>query len=203
MPDLYIANDPARDTPFVAWERRNGRIVVHLNVEDVSYWAQIAYQLAHELNHIHANFNEQRDHPHKWLEESLCELASWCTLQHLAGRWREAHDPSRSSYAPALREYVENTQRRLLSAAPDDIQSWLDLQLPTLQVDRYRRNDNAVVAYALLPHATPSLWAAVGYLNRWPVPTGTLFGDYLDDWKAHCPKQLRPCVDDLKRLLIS
>ena len=27
MPDLYIANDPARDTPFVAWERRNGRIV--------------------------------------------------------------------------------------------------------------------------------------------------------------------------------
>ena len=204
MPALHIINEPDRESPRAIYERCNGRVVIYLHTQSARSWSQITYQLAHELNHVQANFAAQRNHGYKWLEEALCELSSWCTLRHLARRWSAAEEVYRRNYAPHLRNYADDTRREQVSDMPDNIPLWLYAKLPELQEDSYRRKDNAIVAAALLPCATPQLWQAVAYLSLWQVPNGTLLADYLDDWRCHCPTPLRPVVTEvMSRLLLS
>ncbi len=81
FPKLHIFNEPSRDCPMVSYEKiADDRTLILLSSIKGNLWAQIAYQLSHELCHIHANYTEQRGHVFKWLEESICELASFCNM---------------------------------------------------------------------------------------------------------------------------
>ena len=90
---LLIVNDPNRKCPRTLYERINGSIPVLLAVKRGTLWSKIAYQLSHELNHVHANFNKQRNHCFKWLEESFCELSSLNTMVRMSEEWT-THPPN-------------------------------------------------------------------------------------------------------------
>ena len=107
FPALLVKNRADGIEPMAAYKPCNGRVVIYLATQGTAYWAQIAYQLAHELTHVHANFTAQRDHEFKWIEEALCELASWCLLHCLATCWQTSADPARHRFAPNLRRYVQ------------------------------------------------------------------------------------------------
>ena len=202
FPALLVNNRAHGASPLAAYEPCNGRVVIYVATEGTDYWAQITYQLAHELTHVHCNFAAQRGHEFKWLEEALCELASWCTLHRLAEYWQTSDDPKRCGFVTPLRKYLQNIERKTAGTIPKNTALWLDERLPLLRQDPYRREDNAVVANALLPHVSVDFWQAVGHLNLWPVEGGTSLSNYLEDWRIRCPLRFQPAVSDVARTLL-
>jgi len=60
-----------QEDPITLFKRVDtGHIRVLLNMRGC-FWAQLAYQFAHELCHVLANFREPFHHSSKWIEESL------------------------------------------------------------------------------------------------------------------------------------
>jgi predicted NBD/HSP70 family sugar kinase len=67
------------------------------------------------------------------------------------------------------------------SVSEADFHVWLTEQLPLLEADQYRRNDNRVVAVHLLPllQYDPSYWQAASYLNTWAGSEDETFRAFL------------------------
>jgi hypothetical protein len=73
----------------VAFKRlQSGDVRVLLNTQG-RYWAQVAYQFAHEFCDVLANVppNDPGWKPSEWIEESLCETASQFALRSMARSW--------------------------------------------------------------------------------------------------------------------
>ena len=189
---LIIKNDSGRDSPEVLYEKSKGADVIWLAVKGAGYWSQISYQLSHELCHLLCNFREQRNHPHKWLEESLCELASLQNMLTMARIWRVIPPlPHVGYYAKHLEEYVQDIVDRETSNCPldEEFYDWLGGRFDLLASDPYRRSDNTIVALRLLPlfMSKPELWKAASFLNRWDCSENQTFSDYLNAWKENSP----------------
>jgi hypothetical protein len=95
--------------PMVLYKRNgDGEYVIHLTVSG-RRWAEYAYEFAHELCHIYANY-QQRPHsaaaPHQWFEEALCETVSLFVLRRMGRRWQE-RGVAYGAYAPLFFEYAE------------------------------------------------------------------------------------------------
>src|SRR5262245_61871033 len=74
-------------TPITLFQRGPaGELRVRLNVEG-TYWAQFAFQFAHEMGHVVCGF-EEYPNPNQWFEETLCETASLFVLGRMAERWK-------------------------------------------------------------------------------------------------------------------
>jgi hypothetical protein len=96
-----------------------------------------------------------------WFEEALCEMASLFVLQKMATGWVKsppyvgaelfaANFPPYIIYIIAL--------HKLDSSA--SLNEWLNLNLPALEQDRYKRTHNIFVSLKLLPlfSTIPDLW---------------------------------------------
>ena len=59
-----------------------GPITVQLAVHD-SYWAQFAYQFAHEFCHALTDYEQLYGSGNEWFHEALCELASVFVLRRM------------------------------------------------------------------------------------------------------------------------
>lgn len=187
FPDLFVWNDPNRTFPLASYDMLQGRELVFLCVKQGNLWAQIAYQLSHELNHIHANFRLNQNHAFKWLEESLCELASWCNMNWMSEVWGEQSSKLHwKSYARHLKEYVEHVKAK--TEIPSDFKSWLRGSLPALMTDQYDRASNRIIAHELLSifDSDPYAWVAISQLNTWKFNTQTTLEQYLDQWGKLC-----------------
>lgn len=187
--------------PMVLYERNgNGEYVIHLTVSGPR-WAEYAYEFAHELCHIYANY-QQRPHSaaaaHQWFEEALCETVSLFVLRRMGRRWQERGAAYRA-YAPIFFEYAElllNEPHRhgALALAP-----WYAANASRLANDPYRRNDNEYCANRLLPlfEAQPEGWKALPYLNAPTAASSLSFSDYLQHWHAAVPPAQRRFVGEL------
>ena len=97
---LVQAFDKHPDAPVhVAWWNQSPRVFfdhspyqIRISARD-TYWCQYVYQFSHELCHVMTGFDRNREHKHKWFEESLCELASLFVLHQLADGWKERPPP--------------------------------------------------------------------------------------------------------------
>ena len=184
VPEAPVHVYPGSGSPQVAWDRRPYR--VRLTARD-TYWSQHVYQFSHELCHVLANFDRVREHPHKWFEESLCELASLFVLHRLSGRFRRRPPPEvleAESYAPHFAGYADQVVERVAGPSRADLPAWVAASLPELEADRYLRHLNRVVAAALLDDflADDSLWRDCGLLNRWDAGSDASFAAHLESW---------------------
>ena len=148
-------------------------------------WCQFAYQFSHEFCHVLSGYESLKDNPNNWFHEVLCELASVFTLRRMAERW-PTNSPylNWADYAEALRNYA---QARLTCPGvklPEGVtlQAWLSSHEEMLRRDRYQREKNALVAYALLPvfESDPTGWNAIQSL---PDSEGCLV-EYFVDWHS-------------------
>lgn len=184
----------------------DGRVSIGLATGD-TYWAQYAYQFAHEFTHALARHSNDwralhRDHgrPNDWLEESLCEAASLFALRAMGREWATAAPyPNWRSFAPALTRYaaqrMEETQRSRSPAG--DFAGWFRAQEAALRADCCQRALNNVVAGELLPlfEAEPAGWETLTCLNRTASREGQSLAERWRDWRRDTPEAGRAFVD--------
>ena len=198
FPKLLILNEPTRDCPMVNFEKIGDQTLIFLSSKQGTLWAQIAYQLSHELCHVHANFSEQQEHCFKWLEESFCELASYCNMLKMSNEWTiNAPLPFMTNYAPSLNQYVQGVVGGI--NPQNQFGEWLSNNLEELKVDQYLRDKNKTVALNLMPLFTKDnkAWQAVGFLNKWPVKTSDSLSDYINSWEEASPNYLKATVREI------
>ena len=154
-----------------------------------TYWSQYVYQFSHELCHVLTNFDRHKEHRHKWVEETLCELSSLFVLHRLAKVWSESPPvgiSKASDFAPNHRKYAKDIETKYTTSPGRDLSDWLAKNIQTLEKCPLRRELNGVVAVALLDRFRdePSLWRDCGWLNYWDPSADATFFDYLESWSA-------------------
>ena len=102
-----------------------------------------------------------------------------------------------SSYAPMLREYVDDTVSDAI--VPKDFKAWLMSRLPNLKKEQYLRDDNRIVACKLRPYFAENQkpWEAIYYLNTWVVHDSDTLESYFEAWAAQCPTSLVGTVREI------
>jgi len=181
-----------------------GEYLAKLDVEG-TYWAQLAYQFAHEFCHILANYGTKSGRKNKWFEESLCEMASLFALRRMAVTWKTAPPyPHWKSFAPALHKYAENlrTSKDRQLPAGTTLAKWYRDNEQDLRKNPSGRTRNGIIANQLLGlfEASPQSWAAVGYLNLDKPDETESFKGYLESWHGHCPEKHKKFVRQIANL---
>jgi hypothetical protein len=135
--------------PYVHLPRPPGEHRVGLCVQGM-FWSQYAYQFAHELTHIISNYELSRPHRQNWIEETICEIASLYAVRQMGKSWiTNPPWPNWSGFATCHEGYVTELLQKPERSLPPNQQlpSWLTLNLPALEGDRYNReltNTNAL-----------------------------------------------------------
>lgn len=97
------------------------RYQVYLSVKN-RYYAQLVFQLGHELCHIFADPRRTN-----WFVESCCEMAALVLLNRMSKLW--SNNPPRAnwrSYAPKFQQYAQNRIRQAREAEePNDRQKYV------------------------------------------------------------------------------
>lgn len=192
--------------PVVLYERGpRGEYTIQLTARG-RFWPAYAYEFAHELCHVYANFERRPNSalaPHQWFEESLCEAASLFVLRRMAVTWRE--EPPNAHWrvhAPAFREYAE-----LLMSEPHRhgnvaLGPWFAKHAAMLAGDPYQRSANEYCANRLLElfEAQPQGWSSLQYLNTPTSASELNFNGYLRHWHGSAPAEQRPFLGKLLSL---
>ena len=176
-------------------------ICIQLTARD-RRWAQFAYQFAHEFCHVLSGYERLQGNPNGWFHESICELASIFILRRMAERWQDRPPfPNWADYAGALSSYVEDCLARPERQLRRDttLSNWLREEEEALRKDQYLRDQNAIVAYSLLPifEEYPEGWNAIRCL---PDST-SMFKDYLQAWALCVEPADRPFVARIAKAL--
>ena len=184
LPDAPVCVARWNQDPRVFYDYRPYEI--RINAHD-TYWCQYVYQFSHELCHVMTNFDRHKEHKHKWLEESLCELASLFVLHRLATTWKD-HPPAEIAgaveFAPHFRAYADDVGN--VQTDRHDLPHWLTKHIDTLEANPFNRELNRTLAVTLLDRflEDPSLWRDCGWLDHWDPSANETFRDYLDSWAA-------------------
>ena len=146
-------------------------------------WAQFAYQFSHEFCHVLSGYQRLEGNPNNWFHEAICELAAVFTLRRMAEQWSSQPPfPNWADYAAALRDYWQDRLSRQETQLSQGVtlRSWLSSNEQSLRNDRYQRQENALVAYVLLPifESNPEGWNAI---RNFPTSSGSV-AEYLLDW---------------------
>lgn len=163
--------------------RTSGMILLHTRPER---WSQAAYQFAHELCH----YMIPDDSPErlKWLEESICETASYYFLRKLTKYWKRIEAPfydcNNNPYADLFTDYVIDDSKKAESFNLFD-----ESEIINLENDRYQRKKNSHIANLLLPifQKHYKTWEAIPYLCS--IPDSLPLKDALREWIQISPQE--------------
>ena len=149
LPAASTGDDPItryRSTPEDSY-------VVLLSARD-KRWSQFSYQFAHELCHVLSGYESLKASLNGWFHETLCELAAVFALLNMAESWNTSPPfPHWKDYATHLSDYANELLIRPERQVPQwsSLAQWITNEEDSLRQDRYQRDKNAIVAYALLP----------------------------------------------------
>jgi hypothetical protein len=182
--------------PIVLYQRGSkGEYIVRLNTGD-TYWAQYAFQFAHEFTHILCVYREG-DSGNLWLEESLCELASLYALRQMSQTWKTRPPyPNWKDYAAKLNDYADERLKKATLPEKMTLAQWYAENAESLSKEGTQREKNLIVAAALLPliEKEPEHWAAVEHLNTGKTKEPRTFAKCLADWHANVPEKHKAFV---------
>lgn len=199
LPPIIVA---PKGGPIVWFQRGiNGEYFIQLDTGG-SYWSQYAYQFAHEFCHVLCNYTGD-EKSNKWLEESICEVASLFALRGMAATWAKTPPyPNWRDFAPNHRKYADD--RLASSKLPPETTfvEWFRQNEAAMRKDACIREKNNVVAAALLPlfEKQPEHWEAVTWLNAQPSRAPRTLAEHLTAWRSSCPPKHRPFVAELARV---
>ncbi|MBQ96756.1 MAG: hypothetical protein CMP30_02015 [Roseibacillus sp.] len=194
VPEFTVEVSRGQHGPIALFQRgKEGQYLVRLATEK-TFWAQYAYQFAHEICHVLCGYdNDYRGN--LWFEETLCETASLYCLQSMSREWR-TNPPYGNwrSYSPALFDYADNIRK-----GRKDYLEILHIGLPAyyqkhaahLSGNPTDRKKNGAMALAILTllERNPGHWDAIRWLNSSPSPQGETFLHYLTKWHRAVPPQ--------------
>lgn len=176
-----------------------GEYIVLLNSGD-RLWAQVAYQLAHELGHVLCR-DLRPGAPQQWLEESFCEAMSIWTMEQMAKTWKTAPPyPNWASYAGNLQKYVDNVRASV--EHPESIHTWYAEQREHLDATPADRPKNRIVAEEIVKQGLdrPKFLQAFLYLRK-NEPAANTIEAVLQSWRAACPDEMQTVPAEMAELL--
>ncbi|MEZ5477451.1 MAG: hypothetical protein R3E95_08195 [Thiolinea sp.] len=206
LDEIIVRND--EKGPISLYERGSqGEYIILLDVKD-RYWAQLAYQFAHETCHLLTNYDLAPNNVtrQQWFEESLCEAFSLFTLKRLAEQWRQdAPYANWTPYAAELQKYADNMLDQQHRSFAPDLRAWYRKQREVLEDNPYAHDRmlNEKVATHLLKilQSRPQDWAAINYLNLGEDTDDHSLSKYLNDWYSNTPAEYRQTVAEIQQLL--
>jgi len=180
----------------------DGRIQIGLSVQG-TYWAQCAYQFAHEFCHALAGHTNDwtkcwldLGHANKWLEEALCETASLFALRAMSKSWESKPPyPNWKSFAPKLADYakerIDHADHQL--PANTSFSTWFRQEERSLRRNGTQRAKNTMIAKELLPlfEATPSGWEAITAFNLTEREPQKELSNLFAQWQKAAPDQAK------------
>ena len=180
-------------------------VLIYLATQDRS-WCQYSYQFSHELCHnvVDIDYPPENDR-FGWLEESICELASLCTLNKMSITWQTNPPyPNWIDYSNSLSDYVLEIIKDKNNILEITFFEWLNNNLPELFNDRCKRSENRIIALHLLPIFTkkPELWKAIQYLKSIIVKGNMSLNEYLLEWKNTIPSALHSDFNNIIDIFI-
>ena len=182
-PTLRIENSVAG--PMVLHQRGGkGECTILLNTKD-RRWCQYVFQFAHELGHIICDYQKDSSSI-RWLEESICEVASLFVLRQMeeAWKWTSLHkqDPL---YAAEFTRYFQARINMVEEVPNEEFKFWWKQRLPSLETNAMHRRTNLVIAKKLLPLFLQSpkiAWNACRTLNQNKPHSHSSFKDTVHAW---------------------
>lgn len=146
-----------------------------------SNWAQITYQLSHELCHFFI-YDGIKIQNYKWFEETLCELSSLFFLKQMSKYWNASIVPEKKFYHSAFESYFNSTISNVekVSLAEAGKNSMLASYLANHNVDRLK---NRYFAVKLLPifEKNNALWKSVPDIAT--ITEASDFRRFLLEWE--------------------
>jgi hypothetical protein len=199
---------PNEGSPITLFDHTaDQRVAIGLNCRD-TFWAQYAYQFAHEFLHALAGHsNDWRKprlkgkKPNHWLEESLCETASLFALRAMAKSWKtDPPYPNWKGFADALHRYAGERMAATRKEFPDDDDKnflrWFRGEEKSLREHATQREKNNRIALRLLPllEKEPAGWEAMTFFNLGERGPDTTLAEHFRIWQKETPEKLRPFV---------
>ncbi len=191
-------------SPIVDYQHRaDGRVAIGLNVAGM-FWAQFAFQFAHEFCHALAGHSNdwqklwiKEPKANLWFEESMCETASLFALRAMGRQWATAPPyPNWRSFAPDLTTYAENRLQQARQSLTKPFAEWFASEEASLRSDAGQREKNLQIAAQLLPlfEAEPSGWEAVTYCNFGTPVADQALNVYFKEWAQNSPVAQQPFI---------
>lgn len=193
--DFTIIIDPKFRNPYCEYSTKS----IYLKTLPFS-WCQIAYQFCHELCH----FVISNPKPNKilWLEESICEMASYYFMEQLSNHWKKHYKHYMSSdnkpYYKFFKEYVDNDKKKAIFFNIDSLKNNTEI-LSSLQKDGINREYNANIAIQMLPifKSYPGLWKTISCFKN---IHSTELETFLIEWNNLSPKYLKKGMKEIMKL---
>lgn len=188
------------------------RIVIGLCTQDL-YWAQYAYQFAHEFCHAVLDHTDERQqvwhgvkYTNHWLDETFCEAASLFALRAMSKSWeKKAPYSNWSGFAPKLASYAEDHLKRPEHRLPNDTSfgDWFAQELPTFRQNSTQRAKNTIVAAQLLPvfERDPAGWGTLPRLKTTPRDAERSLKEHLERWRSEVRAEQRSFVEAIADVL--
>lgn len=179
----------------------NKENIIFLNC-DPNAGNQLAYQLIHEFCHFYIH-NHRIEYPLLWLEESICEMASYYFLSELTEFWKKNEiyktyvvSNTKKPYYPLFKEYASNDMHKAEKFEIKHLIEPNNLKLKQLSETGENRSLNAYISITLLPifENYHSLWKTINYFNK---TENDNLKEFLIGWYYDVPKYLRSGMMEL------
>lgn len=152
---------------------------------DICSWDQIAYQFTHEM--CHRVIPNPISHNLRWLEESICEMASYYFLPKISKYWKRIEinkfAQNDELYFPYFASYAEESRRSYSSFDLSQLCALPETEiLKQLASNPYIRDKNSYIAGCMLPFFKkhPLTWHAIPYLCN--ITSGQTLSNSLFEW---------------------
>jgi hypothetical protein len=205
---LYQSKDPLTDSTSDPT-----RYQIYLSV-NLRKYAQLTFQLGHELCHIFADPRRTN-----WFVESCCEMASLVLLRRMSKLWcYDPPFPNWVSYAPNFEEYAQDYIRQAGQCQfgsnwpPNETQlrAWLTASEPSFKAEPCDRQRNVIIAEKLLRslfEESADSWDALCFLGQaFTSPPASLTdldknSDFkFDIWLQAVPEHLKVLVKRIGKM---
>ena len=194
--DILVDNNLAKGYPFAHFAKKGKDWQITLSCESGTHWAQVAYQLAHEICHLYCNYDQCSGHKHQWFEESLCECASIAVLDRISLDWKKSQMMAYSpDYGDSVASYITGVKDSAINQIKNQTQfvEWLSGHIDDLESSSMLRDLNRVVAlymYNSLLESNPNNWVSITTINTWNCFSNENFNEFQDSWLAASNKNL-------------
>ena len=186
---VYVV--PSEDGPMCS-RLRDATFIISLSCSGDPSGLQYAYQFAHECCHWMIGGDLSGDRRGLfWLEETLCELASFYCLVLLRDQWTRLRPDYPLS---SVDRYLEHTLSRGLPPSPLPLRGYIESHLEELSAPEYHRGLYSQMALALLPHflGYPGMWLMLPYLGDLKSYSHPL--EWLVSLPERLPEKLSPLL---------
>lgn len=172
------------------------------------YYAQIAYQFAHELTHIYCDPRITN-----WFIEAICEMTSLYFLEYLASKW-QTNPPYENwkEYAERFNEYrrnrIEEVKNNLSISNSTEYQEKLESILMTIN-EPYNRDYNTIIALKIIDifKKDKTSWTMLPFVGQATdkiLMNGQFYEDSVPDFDKlinSLPKNVQEMAQNIKKLI--